>query len=228
MISRKAGGRQGKQKELGMNALIKALEYVSGKIGEMFDCDECALNDHQANHLHDMEDVVGKALAEKQGMVLIRHKHRHGMDVCVVDISEVPSLEDAEKFCKVECDFEEDRDDEYVEVDNLEIVSGERFREIVGGGEECHECGQKFQIDDNGIANHINDDGEVDHDKDAEHVPFSLEEAAPSKRTMAADEVINAIAETLCRATGEEIEAAAREAGLTGIKYVGDSMFEAE
>jgi hypothetical protein len=43
-----------------------------------------------------------------------------------------------------------------------------------------------------------------------------------------ADEVIISISEVLQRASGEEIEAAAKAAGLTGIKYVRDSMFEVE
>ena len=49
-----------------------------------------------------------------------------------------------------------------------------------------------------------------------------------SKRTMAADEVISAITETLLRAEGETIEQVAKQVGLTGITYVGDSLFEVE
>lgn len=40
-----------------------------------------------------------------------------------------------------------------------------------------------------------------------------------------ADEIIIAISETLLRASGEEIEAAAKAAGLN-VKYVGDNLFE--
>lgn len=39
----------------------------------------------------------------------------------------------------------------------------------------CHECGQEFIIDENGIANHVDEDGNIDHDADGNHVPFSLE-----------------------------------------------------
>jgi len=42
-----------------------------------------------------------------------------------------------------------------------------------------------------------------------------------------ADEIINSIAEVLCREDGETIEAAALAAGLK-VKYVGDSLFEVE
>ena len=41
---------------------------------------------------------------------------------------------------------------------------------------ECHECGQSFKVDDNDIANHVDEDGEIDHDADADHVPFALED----------------------------------------------------
>jgi hypothetical protein len=36
----------------------KLRDYVRGKISEMFDCQECALTDHQANHLHDIEAYI--------------------------------------------------------------------------------------------------------------------------------------------------------------------------
>ena len=40
----------------------------------------------------------------------------------------------------------------------------------------CHECGEPFVIDDQGIATHTDKHGlERDHDADADHVPFSLE-----------------------------------------------------
>ena len=42
-----------------------------------------------------------------------------------------------------------------------------------------------------------------------------------------ADEIIVAITEALLRASGEEIEAAAKAAGLKVI-YLGDSLFEVE
>lgn len=46
-----------------------------------------------------------------------------------------------------------------------------------------------------------------------------------STHTENADKVINAITETLLRASCEEIEAAAKAAGLN-VTYVGDSLFE--
>ena len=49
-----------------------------------------------------------------------------------------------------------------------------------------------------------------------------------SKRTESADEIINAISEVLLRADGDTILEAAKAAGLSGITYVGDSMFEVE
>lgn len=39
----------------------------------------------------------------------------------------------------------------------------------------CHLCGEEFIIDENGIANHIHEDGEIDYDADSRHVPYSLE-----------------------------------------------------
>jgi hypothetical protein len=36
----------------------KLRDYVRGKISEMFDCQECALTDHQASHLHDIEAYI--------------------------------------------------------------------------------------------------------------------------------------------------------------------------
>ncbi len=32
--------------------------YIGGKISEMCDCDECALSDHQAEHLFAIEDYI--------------------------------------------------------------------------------------------------------------------------------------------------------------------------
>ena len=39
-------------------------EYVCGKIGEMRDCSECLLSDHQDNHLTDIENYVNQLDAE--------------------------------------------------------------------------------------------------------------------------------------------------------------------
>lgn len=37
----------------------------------------------------------------------------------------------------------------------------------------CHECGESFFITDTGIAHHTGNP--IDHDADADHVPFTLE-----------------------------------------------------
>ena len=47
-------------------------------------------------------------------------------------------------------------------------------------------------------------------------------------RLESADEIIISISEVLLRASGETIQATAEAAGLSGIKYVGESMFEVE
>jgi len=43
-------------------------------------------------------------------------------------------------------------------------------------GDICHQCGQPFRIDDAGVANHLDGDGDVDHEADADHVPYKLPE----------------------------------------------------
>lgn len=40
----------------------------------------------------------------------------------------------------------------------------------------CDECGQPMVVDADGIANHIDDDGKIDHDQDALHVAYTTEE----------------------------------------------------
>jgi hypothetical protein len=40
----------------------------------------------------------------------------------------------------------------------------------------CHVCGEPYEVDSNGIANHLTDDGNIDHDVDGDHVPYSLDE----------------------------------------------------
>ena len=37
---------------------------------------------------------------------------------------------------------------------------------------KCDQCGGEFEIDGNGVTNHINDNG-IDHDMDADHVPYA-------------------------------------------------------
>jgi len=39
----------------------------------------------------------------------------------------------------------------------------------------CHQCGQEFEIDDSGIATHMTEDGDIDYDQDADHVPYEFE-----------------------------------------------------
>jgi hypothetical protein len=46
--------------------------------------------------------------------------------------------------------------------------------------------------------------------------------------TEGADEIVKAITEVLQQASGKEIERIAKEVGLTGITYSGDSMFQVE
>lgn len=46
---------------------------------------------------------------------------------------------------------------------------------------DCHECGEPFSIDDNGVATHDTPDEKyspdgIDHDTDLDHVPFSLDD----------------------------------------------------
>lgn len=39
---------------------------------------------------------------------------------------------------------------------------------------ECHQCGEPYEIDNNGVANHVDADGNIDYDADADHVPYEL------------------------------------------------------
>lgn len=40
----------------------------------------------------------------------------------------------------------------------------------------CHQCGQDFEIDEEGVATHVNENGDVDYDTDADHVPYKLDD----------------------------------------------------
>jgi len=40
----------------------------------------------------------------------------------------------------------------------------------------CDECGQEFQIDWNDIAQHLDEEGGIDFDRDADHVPYQTQE----------------------------------------------------
>ncbi len=44
--------------------------------------------------------------------------------------------------------------------------------------QDCHVCGEPFRIDNDGIANHVDEDGDIDYDADADHVPYSLDQGA--------------------------------------------------
>lgn len=50
---------------------------------------------------------------------------------------------------------------------------------MMGGPERedeyCHVCGESFVFDVVGIAHHVDDEGGIDHDADADHVPYSLD-----------------------------------------------------
>lgn len=53
----------------------------------------------------------------------------------------------------------------------------------------CKECGQEMEINNNGIANHLDSDGNIDHNADAEHV--ALAEEIESKVPGIVDEINN-------------------------------------
>lgn len=42
---------------------------------------------------------------------------------------------------------------------------------------KCHECGEEFWVDLDGVAHHWSDENisGIDHDADDDHVPFSVE-----------------------------------------------------
>lgn len=42
----------------------------------------------------------------------------------------------------------------------------------------CYECGEAMEIDSNGIANHVDEDGNIDHERDADHVAVDDEEVS--------------------------------------------------
>jgi len=46
-----------------------------------------------------------------------------------------------------------------------------------GARRPCDRCGRGFRVDPTGIANHVADDGTIDHEADGDHVPFAAEEA---------------------------------------------------
>lgn len=42
----------------------------------------------------------------------------------------------------------------------------------------CFECGQAMEVDENGVSNHVDENGNIDHDQDADHVAFFVDEDA--------------------------------------------------
>ena len=40
----------------------------------------------------------------------------------------------------------------------------------------CDECGQEMEIMDNGVSHHLDEDGRIDYDQDADHVALCLDE----------------------------------------------------
>ena len=73
----------------------------------------------------------------------------------------------------------EEEDIKFDGVTNREITQA--LGPVQGSGEgskQCHVCGKPFTIDSAGVATHSNaeyPDG-IDHDADADHVPYALEE----------------------------------------------------
>jgi hypothetical protein len=37
----------------------------------------------------------------------------------------------------------------------------------------CFQCGALMLVNEDGTTNHLNNDGEIDHDADADHVPYA-------------------------------------------------------
>lgn len=40
----------------------------------------------------------------------------------------------------------------------------------------CFLCDKPFVIQRNGVAHHLYDDGDIDHDEDADHTPYTIDE----------------------------------------------------
>lgn len=40
----------------------------------------------------------------------------------------------------------------------------------------CNECGEVYKETKHGINNHVDSDGNIDHDSDSDHVPYGEEE----------------------------------------------------
>ena len=49
--------------------------------------------------------------------------------------------------------------------------------------QSCDRCGRAFRVDERGIANHVADDGGIDHDADSDHVPYAAEKEAGNGQT---------------------------------------------
>lgn len=57
-----------------------------------------------------------------------------------------------------------------------EAEKAAEFKVRVDLAKDCHICEGRFVIDDNGVANHIDENG-IDYAQDSDHVPYSLEDA---------------------------------------------------
>jgi len=73
----------------------------------------------------------------------------------------------------------EEEDIKFDGVTNREITQA--LGQVQGSGDEsnvCHVCGRPFTIDSAGVATHDNPENPdgIDHDSDADHVPYALEE----------------------------------------------------
>ena len=40
----------------------------------------------------------------------------------------------------------------------------------------CYQCGNPMRLDENGVSYHVDEDGNIDHDQDADHVAYAEEE----------------------------------------------------
>lgn len=54
-------------------------------------------------------------------------------------------------------------------------IISENWREGSLDAPSCHQCGESFTLDSEGVANHTDDNADVDHDADADHTPYTLE-----------------------------------------------------
>lgn len=60
-------------------------------------------------------------------------------------------------------------------IEDAMFAAGNEVIALLDERPSCDWCGERFTIDDAGIANHLGEEGGVDHDADADHVPFTRE-----------------------------------------------------